>query len=40
MTTNDLMDQHLARGGYTTYISGKTDWQAGGHDLTTMVDSW
>lgn len=30
----------LAVAGYHTKVTGKTDWAAGGHSLTTMVDSW
>eukprot|EP00035_Acanthoeca_spectabilis_P008232 m.150745 g.150745 ORF g.150745 m.150745 type:complete len:568 (+) comp14270_c0_seq4:127-1830(+) len=37
---DDLMGPHLASAGYTTQITGKTDWRSGGHSLTTMVDSW
>jgi arylsulfatase A-like enzyme len=36
----DLIAPFLAESGYHTLISGKTDWAAGGHSLTTMVDSW
>jgi hypothetical protein len=34
------MHIYLAQGGYSTFLVGKTDWVAGGHDITTMVDSW
>ena len=37
---DDLIGAHLANGGYTTVITGKTDWVSGDHSLTTMVDSW
>eukprot|EP00045_Choanoeca_perplexa_P018203 m.282010 g.282010 ORF g.282010 m.282010 type:complete len:561 (+) comp17744_c0_seq17:3-1685(+) len=39
-TESDLMHMYLAKGGYSTFLVGKTDWVAGGHDITTMVDSW
>lgn len=35
-----LIGPNLAKAGYSVSIKGKTDWVSGGHDLTTMVDSW
>eukprot|EP00730_Choanoeca_flexa_P007832 TRINITY_DN12397_c4_g1_i1.p1 TRINITY_DN12397_c4_g1~~TRINITY_DN12397_c4_g1_i1.p1 ORF type:complete len:567 (+),score=133.77 TRINITY_DN12397_c4_g1_i1:2620-4320(+) len=39
-TESDLMHVYLAKAGYATSIVGKTDWVAGDHDITTMIDSW
>jgi hypothetical protein len=40
VTEQQLITPFLADSGYHTLVSGKTDWAAGGHSLTTMVDSW
>ena len=39
-TTRIFSEKLLAVAGYHTKVTGKTDWAAGGHSLTTMVDSW
>ena len=40
VTEQQLIAPMLEAGGYHTMVTGKTDWAAGGHSLTTMVDSW
>ncbi len=40
VTEKQLIAPMLEAAGYHTIVSGKTDWAAGGHSLTTMVDSW
>ena len=40
VTEKQLIAPMLEAGGYHTMVTGKTDWAAGGHSLTTMVDSW
>ena len=37
---SDRIDQVLERSGYTTRISGKTDWGSGSHSLNVRLNSW
>eukprot|EP00051_Salpingoeca_urceolata_P010974 m.134902 g.134902 ORF g.134902 m.134902 type:complete len:579 (+) comp16929_c0_seq8:21-1757(+) len=40
VTVDDILSKRLETAGYTTLVTGKTDYVAGGHSLTTMLDSW